>query len=463
MRFSFLTASILCAPLIVCAAPTCSNTPAYTAADILVRDVLIIGGGATGTYAGVRLQDQNKSVAIVEMTDKLGGHVDTLIDPISHLPIDYGVQAFFDNPSTRLFFNRFNVPLMNVSTSAFPSTVADFKTGYIMPSSDVDTTVPNLSRYLAATAQFTGLAQGAYDLGNPVPADLYLPFGDFVTKYNLTDVLQTAWVFAHGVGNLMKAPTLYVLQNFGQAQVLGLSAGYLVPATAGGNQEVYDKAAALLGQNVLFSTKVVMSLRTDSGSLVLVKTPTGNKVIKAKKVLVTIPPTMANLAGFDLSPAEKAAFTQWTDVPYFVGVLNDTGLPNLTSFYNIDLTDAPTYLPADKFVWRLETTGVAGYQTVKVVGEPDSTKAKKMVTDAVAKVGQNYGVTGASTTFAAWEQHTNLGLSVSPSAIKDGFYANLSALQGQKGTYWTGNAWCSDYSPLLWGFTENKILPSLLK
>ena len=41
-------------------------------ADVLVKDVVIIGGGASGAYAGVRLRDDfGKSVTIVEMQDRL--------------------------------------------------------------------------------------------------------------------------------------------------------------------------------------------------------------------------------------------------------------------------------------------------------------------------------------------------------------------------------------------------------
>jgi ribulose 1,5-bisphosphate synthetase/thiazole synthase len=40
--------------------------------NVLVKDVVIIGGGASGAYAGVRLRDDfGKSVAIVEMQDRL--------------------------------------------------------------------------------------------------------------------------------------------------------------------------------------------------------------------------------------------------------------------------------------------------------------------------------------------------------------------------------------------------------
>ena len=40
--------------------------------------VVVIGGGATGTYAAVRLrEDYNKTVMVIEKNSILGGHVDT--------------------------------------------------------------------------------------------------------------------------------------------------------------------------------------------------------------------------------------------------------------------------------------------------------------------------------------------------------------------------------------------------
>ncbi|GJC83373.1 beta-cyclopiazonate dehydrogenase [Colletotrichum liriopes] len=440
----------------------CYDESAFKPEDIIQRDVLIVGGGATGAYAAVRLRDQNKTVAVVERADKLGGHVNTFRDPATGAPIDYGVQAYIQNDQTTQFFERFGVQLNASALSPFPSRVVDFKTGFVIPNAtavDPNTLVGPLANYLFATLNFDFLAQGAYDIPENVPEDLLLPFGQFVEKYNLTDVVQVVWIFAHGVGNLLETPTLYVLQNFGQPHLLGLSAGYLY--APGGNQQVFDKAGAFLGSDVLYSSVVVTSKRTDDGVTAVVATANGRKLIKAKKLLLTIPPTVENLAPFDLDDSEISVFKQWQDVPYYVGVVSQSGLPDLTNFLNVDIT-APDALPQTPFVWRLETVGVPGYQTVKVVGEPDSSKAQGLVSDAIRKVGASTNATFTTGgDFSAWEQHANLQLHVSPEAVKAGFYRDLYALQGKRSTYYTGNAWCSDYSPLLWAFTETRILPSL--
>ncbi|KAK1977203.1 FAD dependent oxidoreductase [Colletotrichum cereale] len=464
MRSQLLSLCALGASLIS-ASPVgldCYDESSFKPEDIIQRDILVVGGGATGTYAAVRLRDQNKTVAVVERAENLGGHVDTYRDAATGAPIDYGVQAYIKNNQTIDFFQRFGVELNSSGLSPFPSKVVDFKTGFVIPNAsavDPSTMVGPLANYLFANLKFGFLAEGAYDIPEDVPEDLLLPFGQFVQKYNLTDVVQVVWIFANGVGNLLETPTLYVLQNFGQAHLLGLSAGYLY--APGGNQQVYDKAGAFLGSDVMYSSVVVASKRTDEGVTAVVASATGRKLVKAKKLLITIPPTVENLAPFDLDDSETSVFKQWQNVPYYIGVVSKSGLPDLTNYLNVDVT-APAAFPQAPFVWRLETVGVPGYQTVKVIGEPDSAKAQGLVTDAVRKIEAS--TSGTSTTgveFSAWQEHKDLQLHVSPEAVKAGFYRDLYALQGKRSTYYTGNAWCSDYSPLLWAFTDSRVLPNL--
>jgi len=49
----------------------------FASADIIERDVAIIGGGSAGTYSAVRLKDMGKSVVVIEKDVVLGGHTDT--------------------------------------------------------------------------------------------------------------------------------------------------------------------------------------------------------------------------------------------------------------------------------------------------------------------------------------------------------------------------------------------------
>jgi hypothetical protein len=53
-----------------------------------------------------------------------------------------------------------------------------------------------------------------------------------------------------------------------------------------------------------------------------------------------------------------------------------------------------------------------------------------------------------------FSSHTPDELRVPAKAIKDGFYKELDGLQGQRRTYYTGAAFHTHDSTLLWQFTE---------
>ena len=63
------------------ALPQPADASAVRADSIITRDVAVIGGGATGTYAAIRLRDLGRSVVVVETADRLGGHTHTYTDP----------------------------------------------------------------------------------------------------------------------------------------------------------------------------------------------------------------------------------------------------------------------------------------------------------------------------------------------------------------------------------------------
>jgi ribulose 1,5-bisphosphate synthetase/thiazole synthase len=43
----------------------------FSAADTIVRDVVILGGGASGSYAAIRLKDFGKTVVVIEEQNHL--------------------------------------------------------------------------------------------------------------------------------------------------------------------------------------------------------------------------------------------------------------------------------------------------------------------------------------------------------------------------------------------------------
>ena len=48
------------------------DVSSFASKDVITRDVAIIGGGASGTYAAVRLrEDLNTSIVVIEENDRL--------------------------------------------------------------------------------------------------------------------------------------------------------------------------------------------------------------------------------------------------------------------------------------------------------------------------------------------------------------------------------------------------------
>jgi 2-polyprenyl-6-methoxyphenol hydroxylase-like FAD-dependent oxidoreductase len=62
----------LLSPSVVVSAAASINESTFAPCDVIEKDIAIIGGGSSGTYAAVRLrEDYNKSIIVVEKTDRL--------------------------------------------------------------------------------------------------------------------------------------------------------------------------------------------------------------------------------------------------------------------------------------------------------------------------------------------------------------------------------------------------------
>ena len=93
------------------AAPKASES--YDRGEVIQRDVAIIGGGSSGTYAAIRLQQQGKSVVVIEAKDKIGGHTETYKDPATGTPINIGVVVWDNIPVVQSYADSLNVPLIH--------------------------------------------------------------------------------------------------------------------------------------------------------------------------------------------------------------------------------------------------------------------------------------------------------------------------------------------------------------
>lgn len=450
-------------------------------AEIITRDVVIIGGGSSGTYAAIRLrEDLGKSVIVVEQKDKLGGHTETYTDPSTGEHIDIGVVVWHDQPLVKDYFARLGVPLMKLSIATLASAVStkyvDFGLGG-KPVTDfvpVDPT-PGLAAYAAQLARFSYVENG-FNLSYPVPEELLMPFGEFAARYNISSAMPYIVSFAQGLGDILDLPTLYIFKNFGSEILGNIQTGFLTTA-AHNNHALYEAALALLGtKDVLLSSTIVSTDRsearsnnkTDTPVEVLVQTPTGQKLIRAKSVLLTAPPKLDNLQAWDLSHNERRLFSQFRNAGYYTTLLRNTGIPANVSIQNIG-SNRPFNTLSMPGLYDVSPTTPPGFFSVKYSSAstlPDSV----VQADILASIRRLYengvvvaenGTTAVDPEFVTFSSHAPFELTVPAEAIADGFYRDLYALQGQHYTFYTGAAFHTHDSSMLWNFTET-VLPIIV-
>ncbi|KAF7548325.1 hypothetical protein G7046_g8712 [Stylonectria norvegica] len=454
---------------------------ADTAAKIQ-KDVVIIGGGASGAYAAVRLkEDYGKSILLVEKADILGGHVDSFNDPATGQPYNYGVQSFIDIGNARAFFARLGIATATPPRVATTTRFIDFTTGeeleMELPTSAAQTAA--LTKYLALCVQYETLMQpGYFNFPKPsaIPQDLLLPFGDFVTKYGLEDAaLYIFRITGLGSGDITNVLTLYVMQAFGAPMaraILGQQASF-VPASFR-NQDVYDAIQTRLGSDVKVSTTVVSSTRTNYGvSLKIKDNKTGKTTdVTAKRLLIAIQPTASNLQPFDQSQREKAIFSKFSYLRIFAGIVTNDALPVNESLFNLPEAAQPdNYLefPEPSFTARFDYIGQDKYFRIMMVTNTnlDSAAAQRFAQADFNRllssgvVEKPSASSSSKLNFVAWEDHGYTANTVSAKDLKAGFIQDLYSLQGERSTFYTGAAWAADFQTNLWAF-DDVLLPKLV-
>jgi len=427
---------------------------------VIHRDVCVIGGGSAGTYAAVRLRDLGASVVVVEAKGRLGGHTETHHDPATGGTIDIGVVVFEDEPLVHRYFDRFGLDLVPVAgDGGGGGTVnVDFRTGR-----RVDYTPPAptaLPTYYQLINQY-GPIDTVVDLPEPVPTDLVAPFAEFVTKYDLGSVVPLVFNYGQGIGNILDLPALYSINTFGIGVVRNILARSFLTTAARNNSLLYERATAHLGSDVLLDTRVLRVDRSPTGIRVLVATPHGPRLIRAGKLVVTIPPLLRNFTGFDLDGTERSVFGQFISGAYYTGVARLSGLPAGVGLNNV-AADTPYNLAPLPGFYSVNPTAVPGLYNVKYGSPsplPDAVVRRNVRADLerLAKAG-TFPVTFHD--LAVFSSHTPFELHVTPQAIAGGFYRRLNALQGRNRTYYAGAAFSSHNSTRIWTAMD-ALLPAI--
>ena len=270
--------------------------------------------------------------------------------------------------------------------------------------------------------------------------------------------------YAQGFGHTYDTPTVYIFRYFSSQVLNGIKTGF-VTTRAHDNSQLYERARNVLGDNVLLESRVISTRRTGSDVRLVVHTPSGKKLVKARKIVATIPPLLENLSGFDLSSKEHSVFSQFHGHGYFTALLRKTGIQNSTTVNNV-APRTPFNFPSIPGAYTIAPTAIEGVFNA-LFGTFDSDvpdeKVKQDIVSTLDRLAAAGTIDGPSNPdFMAFKNHAPYELQVSTDAIKAGFYKDLYSLQGERNTFWTGAAFQAHDSSLCWNFTE-ALIPKIVE
>lgn len=368
---------------------------------------------------------------------------------------------------------------MNVSTNGsmqfaqVENRYIDFESGkpaqdWVFPAPD--DMYPALQRYLDVLLKYEDLMlPGFFDFPDKdaIPEDLTMPFRDLVKKYDFAAAVPQLWdATAQGLGDTMNVPSLFFMQASPVPMVQALL-GIAAAATpeSGRNYDLYDSVANFLGDDVLYSTQVVSTKRSDKG-IDLVVRDSNNKLtcIKAKRLLVSAQPTPEALEPLGLDDEETQILEKFDFTTVYAGILQHSSLVVPTAYTNrspkpgsVEYLVYPTEPQVGRIDWLGDTVDL--FQFTAVGSDVDTTESmQKLIGDTIdtmIDVGTLEESPG-SLSFSSFANHGKMHPRVSEEELKGGFIQDLMELQGRKSTWWTGAAWSAGLSNVIWEY--NKIL-----
>jgi hypothetical protein len=393
------------------------------------------------------------------------------------LDINVGVQAWMDYKDSYDFPARMNVSTsgsmqFTPNTNNFVDTLTGRRVeGWEAPADE--TKYPAIQRFLDAILPYEDIMlPGFFDFPDEVPEDLLMPFGQFVEKYDLYDAVPQVWdATGQGVGDMMNVPTLFVIQASAVPMTKALLGQAAAATPASGRlYDLYESVANFLGDDVLYNSEVIKSTRTESGVSLVVSGPKGKRTcIQAKRLLISIPPTRSNMAPFSLDEEEAEVLGKFFFPTVFTGILRHPALPKLNAFLN--RSPAPgslnySVMPVASQVGSIEYIGgTEDLFRFTAVGTEDETEEgmKKRIADAIDALIAEGTIESAApegpvpeVTYAVFSNHGHMHAQVTADDLRDGFFKKLYALQGKRNTWYTGAAFSSGFSTILWEY--NKVL-----
>ncbi|KAF4965332.1 hypothetical protein FSARC_6847 [Fusarium sarcochroum] len=437
------------------------DSSAYAAKDVIERDFAIIGGGAAGTYAAVSLADQKKTFALVEISDRLGGNTRTFRDPATGAKVDFGVQIHLDDPIVRDFFARLKAPLRQADLKDFGRPkYYDFTKRVALPKYERGHVQGD---YVAELNKYP-YVQDLNDLPKSVPADLLLTWPEYVKKHNLSsDSAEGGLSWPATPGDPLKTTALAIF-NDGNHIELEEFAGAAIRSANNDNSEIYVSALAELKKDVFLKSSIIAARRgltCKSGVQLVVNTPTGKKLIKAKQLIIAMPPVLDNTKYFGLDQKEYAILSKLSGKHYYGGVVKNTGLEEGVAYTNVG-ADRPYHVASLPGVVEIAPSAYPGYHFYwyNTIRAQTQAQIEGAARSTIKWLQTQNKVKALEPKFVDFQDYSPFHLSPSTEDIADGWYGKMKDLQGHRNT-WYISALFVVGSTQVWNNTHN-ILPDIV-
>lgn len=415
----------------------------------------------------------------------------TYNDPVTGGAYDYGVNSYIDTGGARAFFQRMGVATASPTRVIRTNVYADFRTGEPVPGWISPNNSAAMETYLQLCLKYQDMMLPDYSkfpTGDTIPEELLIPFGEFVARHGIEAALPTIFqITGMGMaGNMLKLPTLYMMQAFGAPMIMALRPATglgFVPASRN-NSQLYGNIGSLLGDDVLYSSRVEQADRPtcptppsceaySRGVRLVVRRADGSKVlVKAKRLIVAFEPTLPALEGLEVDNKEQAVFGRWKSSRVYAGIVTHPALPAAVSIINTPAESAPDNYLVDHqgpYVVRYEHYGAPSnlYRALMMGNDSFTAEQAKALTQTsfdklVASGVVPANATDQPVTFKAFADHRQMHLYFSREELKAGSIQQQYALQGYRLTYYTGAAWTAQFTNAVWTFTDG-ILPKVVE
>lgn len=450
-------------------------------ADVIERDVCILGSGASAMLTLSEAYLRGYSVQAFEKEATIGGYCNTF--PIPAPPggenwLDIGVQDFGNTAlMNQLGFGTWNFDFKAWAESFMPSGsvftydltnvgtnhnyLVDLALGIQIPAPPANQTALRIAigTLFALVSRYPWLDSPVYP--DPIPPELLVSFDQYIVTHNLqaASPLLQPLVFIGGLGHYSQVTTVYALRTLRRGILMMFLFANSTVGIKGGCGALYDAVRARVGYDKILTNAIVTDISRhedlgetddddgghtpDSRVFIQVKVNGHHDSYSCGKLFMGFAPIVENLNFMHLDATEKAVFSKLNSRYYYALETNISGPADLIGGFNVLMIDPmqPDFLPAFPTITALQRGlpygpapgWLSANENLPLSNVTEIIKAQLAKIPASVLTNTSLIRVVPHVPFQPYFSVSDLGTSPTP-------YTQMTNLQGYRDTYWLGAA-----------------------